>query len=173
MKFPIKPLIAAGLLAASPLAAAQQAPVDYVNAQLALGLVEDLDDPFALVLTAGKRLPNVAQNFAVEVEFTDTINAAEERGVSLSYWTLGGYAVMSFPLDDRLSGRVRGGLRMLKAYAGGEDEDDFGLTFGLGVGYRFAANMSFIGEFTYLGEIDQPGDDIGVNHLSAGVQVHF
>jgi len=173
MKSRFKPLAAAALLATSPLAFAQQAPMDYVSAQFALGMIEDLDDPFTLVLTAGKQLPNVVRGFAVEAEFTDSINAAEERDVSLSYWTLGGYGVMSFPLNDRLTARARAGLRLLKAYANGRDEDDVGLSFGAGVAYRYATNLSFVGEFTYLGEIDADGDDIGLNHLSAGVQLHF
>lgn len=169
----IKTLAAAALLAASPLAVAQQGPVDYVNAQFALGLIEDLDDPFTLVVTAGKQLPNVTRNFSVEAEFTDTINAAEDTGVSLSYWSLGGYGVMTFPLDQRLSARARAGLRLLKAYANGDDEDDLGLSFGFGVAYRYGANLSFMGEFTYMGEIDAADDDIGLNHLSAGIQLHF
>ncbi|MCK9530249.1 MAG: porin family protein [Gammaproteobacteria bacterium] len=183
-----KSLMVTGLLAASPITLAQPAaPLDYMNAQLAIGLVEDLSDPFVLVLTAGKELPNLGRNVAFEVEFTDTITAADRggsvtvpgfgtvpAGVSLSYWSLGGYGVLNVPLDDRLSARARAGLRLLSAYANGDEERDLGITFGFGLAYRYAANLAFVGEFTYLDEIDNDGgDDIGVNHLSAGVQVRF
>lgn len=170
-----KSLMVTGLLAASPITLAQPAaPLDYMNAQLAIGLVEDLSDPFVLVVTAGKELPNLGRNVAFEVEFTDTLTAADRAGVSLSYWSLGGYGVMSIPLDNRLSARARAGLRLLSAYANGDEERDLGITFGFGLAYRYAANLAFVGEFTYLDEIDNDGgDDIGVNHLSAGVQVRF
>jgi hypothetical protein len=180
----IKPLLVAALLAASPMTLAQQAaPLDYVNAQLAIGLVEDLSDPLVLVLTAGKELPHLGPNVAFELEFTDTLTAADRggsvtvpglgtvpAGVSLSYWSLGGYGVVSIPLDNRLSARARAGLRLLSAYASGDQDRDLGITFGFGLAYRYAANLAFVGEFTYLDEID---NDIGVNHLSAGVQVRF
>lgn len=170
MKSSITTLAAAALLVASPLAAAQQqSPVDYMNTQIALALVEDMEDPFTLVVTGGKRFRNIAPNFSAEVEFTDSITAAQSTGVSASYWSLGGYGAMTFPIDDRLSARARAGLRYIKSYANGRKKSDFGPSFGVGVSYRYAANLSFVGEFTYMGKVD----DTSINHLSAGVQFHF
>lgn len=174
MKFSVTTLAAAALLVVSPLAAAQQqSPVDYMNTQLALGLVEDLDNPLTLVVTGGKRFRSIAPNFSAEAEFTNSISAAEGTisgvGISASYWSLGGYGVMSFPVDERLSARARAGLRYIKSYANNTRADDFGPSFGMGVSYRYAANLSFMGEFTYMGKVDSKS----VNHLSAGIQLHF
>lgn len=146
--------------------------VDYLTGQLAISDVDGFDNGLSLVVTGGKEMRDI-EGLAIEGELTTTISKpeADVLGVTadISYWTLAGYGVYSFPVTNQFA--VRGRLGVLyenldiETSAGGDTDDELGLSFGVGATFELSPRLNAIAEYTRIEE--------DINHLSAGVQWKF
>lgn len=142
----------------------------YFTAQGALADVDGYDSGIAGVFTYGLRVPEMHKNFSVEGEFTKTFVEPEGKvgGTTweVSYYTLGGYGVYSHPLNEKF--HLRGRLGVLyenvevSSPASSKSEDDFKLSFGVGMTVSLSTESRFILEYTVI--------DSDINHISAGLQ---
>lgn len=162
-------LLALAVMAASGTAQAQ--PFNrYTTFQAALADVDGYDSGIAGIATYGIRVPELHQNFAVEGEFGMTFVEPEGKvggtTYEVSYYTLGAYGVYAQPLSEKF--HVRGRLGVLyedvevSTAAGSESDDDFELSFGLGITVGMGKESRFILEYTVI--------DSDINHISAGMQ---
>ena len=151
----------------------QERFIDYMGTQLAISDVDGFDNGLSLVVTGGKELATVP-GLALEGEFSTTISKpeAEIGGVNadVSYWTLAGYGAYSFPVSQQVA--IRGRLGLLYENvdvnvtgASVDDDDEFGVSLGLGATFQVSPRINAIAEYTRVEE--------DVNHLSAGVQFRF
>ena len=138
--------------------------VDYVGGGIAIQDVDGFDDGLALVLNAGKNLPNVNENFFLEGEFTYTLDSPEWKTTELDLLTLGGYAVFLLPLDDQFNLKGRAGLAYIDVdvNSGGGDSD-IELSFGFGAEYALNDTMKITLDYTHL--------ESHISHLGFGIKV--
>ena len=156
-------------------ATASAEPGDYVNAQLAIADVDGFSDGTAIVATYGIPMPHIDKHFSTEAEFTTTLTDPDTSvagiNVDASYFTLAGYAVYTYPVNEKFDLRGRAGLLYedvdVSASAVGvkASDDDFGLSFGFGVTYDIGKRMNVIAEYTVI--------ESDITHLSAGIQYTF
>ncbi len=162
-------LLAGMLMAVSGIANAQ--PYNrYTTFQAAMADVDGYDAGIAGVATYGIRVPEMHKNFAVETEFTMTFIEPEGKRAGttyeVSYYTLGAYGVYAHPVSEKF--HVRGRLGILyedvevSAPGYSASDDDFELSYGLGITVGLSNSSRFILEYTVL--------ESDINHISAGMQ---
>lgn len=142
----------------------------YFNAQGALADVDGFDSGIGGILTYGLRVPEMHKNFSVEGEFTTTLVEPEGKffgsTYEASYFTLAGYGVYTHTLNEKFQVRGRVGLLYedveVSSPVSSRSDDDFGLSFGVGLTVGLSNTSRFIVEYTII--------DSDINHISAGMQ---
>lgn len=154
---------------ASSLATAAESK--YFHVQGAIADVDGFSDTgIAVIGTLGVPLPGVSPYFAVEGEaafsLVDPSHKVAGIDIDASYFSLGGFAALNYPIDDAWTVRGRVGLVYLDAEASAGSisvsDSDINLSLGGGALYKINDRMSVIGEITLI-------DDL--THIGAGVQM--
>lgn len=142
--------------------------VDYAGGGIAIQDVDGFDDGLALVLNAGKNMPDVHENFYLEGEFTYTISSPEIEfiggSVEINIFTLAGYAAYILPLNEQFNLKGRAGLLYedIDADSFGSDSD-IGLSFGFGGEYVLNDGMKLTLDYTII--------ESDVSHIGLGIKV--
>jgi len=162
----------------------------YAGGGLAIQSADSFDSGIALVLNGGMPIMPAGTvgpgTVAVEGEFTYSISDPEKRvrflgrsfDASISIMTLGAYAAYIYDINEQFYVKPRAGIiyRSYDADAGNFDAQDyevytnsdgeFGLSFGIGAGYRLSKEIDIYVDYTMI-------DGSDVTHLTAGAQYHF
>jgi len=87
---------------------------NYLNLQLGISDIAGYSSGSALIGTLGIPMPEMNPWFSIEGEFTKALGKPEFRWgtayAEIDYWTLGGYGVIGYPVNDQLTLRGRLGL---------------------------------------------------------------
>jgi hypothetical protein len=169
----------AAILAGCLAAGAAQAQTDqYARLQAAISDVDGFSDGLTAVATIGAFIPQVDKNFSIEGELTKSISDPDTSvagyDLSVSYFTLAAYAVYTLPVNQKIDFYGRAGALYESVEAEyyhplvgktTADDDDFGLSLGVGTDIALTKNMDFTAGITLVEE--------DINHYSAGIRIYY
>ncbi len=170
-KLPITLLAGSLVLGGAGIAQANEI-FDYAGGGIAIQDLDGFDDGMALVLTAGKNMADVHENFYLEGEFTYTLSSPEfdtfGGSIEVDLFTLGGYGAFVHPLNDQFNLKGRAGLVYWDSDVDPSsiligDDDGIELSFGFGAEYMLNDEMKITFDYTII--------ESDLTHLGLGVKV--
>jgi opacity protein-like surface antigen len=153
----------------------------YANLSLGLTDVDVVGSGMAIAAGGGMEIPDLdfteGLSLAAEGEFTASlVNPSKKVNgveISTSYFTIGGYGVISYAVIDKL--KVRGRVGLLYEDAEAEavvlgnkvkaDDSDVQFTFGGGLSYSIMKNIAATVDFTFI--------ESDIWHLMGGARYSF
>lgn len=165
----------AGLAIACAGSSAMAQNGDYMNGQLAIANIDGLSDGLSVVATYGRPMPTVHKYFALEGEVSASVSDPDTNhpvfgNISVSYYSIAGYGVLTYPLDNKINLRGKAGLLYshVKVSSSGylwRVDDGLDLSLGIGVTIALQPKLNMIIEYTDINS--------DITHMSAGVQYKF
>jgi len=167
-------IITAGIILTTPARAAEE---QYLSAQLAFSDVStrpSLSNGTALVATYGRSLPQLHDYLGVEAEYTTSVKKPEyntpANHAEFDYYTAALYALMTFPIADKVSLRARAGVlyenwKYRDNVLGNESDTAVDFSMGGGAIYDINEYLNLVAEITII--------ESNIMHASAGMQFKF
>jgi|GEM_PF-2668265 len=172
MKKSLLSIVLTSLLASSAIASDKNSP--YIGGGLALESVDGFDTGIALVLNGGLPLQDVDAGpgvLALEGEFTYSLVPASNDYRWYGYhgsWdatimTLGAYGAYSIDLNKDFYVKPRVGLIFRSIDLDFASDNELGLAFGVGAGYKINKDLSAYVNYNLV-------DGFDITHLTFGVE---